>query len=214
MRTLILSLATVFFLFAPASARGGDWSILTANPSSQAIQNERANEFHLSRMQNRAMIQRFYRAGYLVRVPVRTRFYYLDDIAPPYRYLRPWTMLFLNRLSREYYERFGAPLRVTSLVRTVDSQRRLARYDGNAAEATGPDESSHLTGATLDISKRFMSYRGELWMRKVLYGLKRSNYLYAVEEFEEPCFHVMVYPTYRQYVARLTHRTRAGAYGE
>ncbi len=204
MRTLTISLAATVLLLAPVSARGGDWSILTANASSQSIQNARANAYHLSRMRNRAMILQFYRAGYLVRVPERTRFYYLDAIPPAYRYLRPWTMLFLDRLSREFYEKFRQPLRVTSLIRTVGSQRRLTHLNPNAAEATGPDRSSHLTGATLDISKRFMPPRGQQWMRSVLFRLKKSGYLYAIEEFHQPTFHVMVYPNYRQYVAELT----------
>ena len=204
MRTLTITLATVVLLLEPLSARGGDWSILTANRSSQAIQNARANAYHLSRMRNRAMILQFCREGNLVRVPVRTRFYYLDSISPAYRFLRPWTLLFLDRLSQEYYEKFGQPLRVTSLIRTVGSQARLTHTNPNAAEATGPDRSSHLTGATLDISKRFMSPRGQQWMRGVLFRLKRSGYLYAIEEFQEPTFHVMVFPNYRQYVAQLT----------
>jgi hypothetical protein len=206
MRTLTISFAAIILLLAPISARGGDWSILAAKRSSQAIQNARANAYHLSRMRNRAMILQFYRSGYLVRVPERTRYYYLDSIAPPYRYLRPWTMLFLDRLSREFYEKFGQPLRVTSLIRTVGSQSRLTHTNPNAAEATGPDRSSHLTGATLDISKRFMPVRGQQWMRSVLFRLKKSGYLYAIEEFQEPAFHVMVYPNYRQYVAHLSRR--------
>ncbi len=180
--------------------------MLIATASSQAIQNEKANTYDLSRMRNRAMIRRFYRAGLLDVVPTYTKYYYLHDIPRSYHYLRPWTKLFLDRLSREYYQRFRQRLRITSMIRTVVMQRRLIRMNPNAARATGPDRSSHLTGATLDISKRFMSYRGQVWMRHVLFRLAESGYLYAIEEFVEPCFHVMVYPNYRQYVARITHR--------
>lgn len=204
MRTLLTIAVIAVLLVIPVRVRAGDQSLLVATASSQAIQNEKANEFHLSRMRNRAMIWRFYRAGLLDRVPVRTRFYYLHGIAPSYRYLRPWTKLFLDRLSREYYEHFGQRLRVTSLVRTVGLQLRMSHWDPNTARATGPNRSAHLTGAALDISKRFMSWRGQRWMRHVLFRLKQAGYLYAIEEFEQPCFHVMVYPTYRQYVARLT----------
>jgi hypothetical protein len=203
MRILTLSIA-MMFLVVPARARAR-WNrtVLVANYDSQAIQNERANEYGLSRMRNAAMIQRFYRDGNLVAVPASTRFYYLHEIAPAYRYLRPWTKLFLDRLSSEYYARFGEPLRVTSLVRTVDSQLRLARFDPNAAEARGPHRSAHLTGAALDISKHSMSYQEVEWMRRTLYELKREGVIYAIEEFVEPNFHVMVYPTYSRYLARL-----------
>ena len=192
----------------PAGARAGGFrSPLIASPYSQRIQNERANIYNLSRMQNSAMIQRFYRAGLLDSVPYRTGSYYLYDIAPAYRYLRPWSKLFLDRLSQEFYARFGQPLRVTSLIRTVNSQIRLSHFDPDAASATGPNRSAHLTGAAMDISKRFMSYQEVLWMRSVLYQLKQEGVIYAIEEFVEPDFHVMVYPTYRQYVAQLIARS-------
>ena len=114
MRALTLSFAAIIMLFAPVAAHGGDWSILAADSSSQSVQNARANAYHLSRMRNRAMIARFYRAGYLVRVPARTRFYYLDQIPSAYRYVRPWTLLFLIRLRRQFYARFGQPLRAST----------------------------------------------------------------------------------------------------
>lgn len=208
-RKLVASVGVVLLLVVPVYLRGSEKSVLSAKASSQAIQNARANEFNLSRMRNRAMIRRFRRAGLLVRVPARTHSYYLHYIPSAYRYLRPWTKLFLDRLSRQYHARFGRRLRVTSLVRTVVLQRRLERRNGNAADATGPYRSSHLTGATLDISKRFMPRRGRRWMRRVLYRLQQSGYLYAVEEFEQPTFHVMVYPTYKKYVARVTHHAAA-----
>jgi hypothetical protein len=172
---------------------------LVATEYSQAIQNERANQYHLARLRNLAMVDEFHAEGLLVSVPSRMPYYYLDHVRPDYSYLRPWAKVFLDQISREYYARFGQPLRITSLLRTVQSQERLTRWNPNAAQAVGADRSSHLTGATLDISKHFMSYRGELWMRRYLVQLERSGYLYAIEEFHEPCFHVMVFPTYRHY---------------
>lgn len=171
---------------------------LVATDASQAIQNERANQYHLTRLSNLAMVREFRSEGLLVSVPSRMPFYYLDHVSPDYSYLRPWAKVFLDQISREYYARFGQPLRVTSVLRTVQMQERLTRWNPNAAQAVGSDRSSHLTGATLDISKHFMSYRGELWMRRYLVQLERAGYLYAIEEFHEPCFHVMVFPTYRQ----------------
>lgn len=206
MTRMLTSCFALILVVAPARLHSGEGnrSVLIATSSSQAIQNARANAFHLSRMHDIAMIEQFHRAGLLVRVPSRTRFYYLHRIPAPYRYLRPWTKLFLDRLSGEFYARFRHPLRVTSLIRTTRSQARLERRNGNAADATGPDRSSHLTGATLDISKRLMPSAGKRWMRQVLVSLEQEGYLYAVEEFQQPTFHVMVYPTYREYVTRLS----------
>ncbi len=176
---------------------------LVADDSSQSVQNARADADNLSRMRNVGMVRRFAVQGYLVSVPPNSHFYHLHSVSPAYRYCRPWTKLFLRRLSRQYYARFHQRLRVTSLVRTVASQERLARRNGNAADASGSLRSSHLTGATVDISKRWMSPAAQDWMRAVLYSLRRQGYVYAVEEFEQPTFHIMVYRNYPQYVKRL-----------
>jgi Family of unknown function (DUF5715) len=181
---------------------------LVADDSSQAVQNARADADNLSRMRNVRMVRRFAAQGYLVSVPPNTHFYYLHSVPPAYRYCRPWTKLFLRRLSRQYYARFHQRLRVTSLVRTVASQERLARRNGNAADAVGSARSSHLTGATVDISKRWMSPAAQDWMRAVLYSLRRQGHVYAVEEFEQPTFHVMVYKSYPEHVKRLTVMAR------
>jgi hypothetical protein len=195
------------FLF-PAWMWAGTRTVLLADDSSQAIQNARADADDLSRMRDRRMIRRFLRKGYLVRVPTRTSTYYLHGVPGPYRYCRPWTKVFLERLSRQFDARFKQPLRVTSLVRTVGRQERLGRRNDNAADAVGSLRSSHLTGATVDISKRNMSPRALQWMRDVLYSLRRQGYLYAVEEFEQPVFHIMVYRNYPQHVRRVTHMAR------
>lgn len=202
MRAAVIAFLFVFTGFLHA----GDRHSLVADVSSQTIQNTHANDANLSRMTNVAMIQRFARRGYLVPVPTSASSYYLHAIRPPERYSRPWTKLFLQRLSSQYEARFHQRLRVTSLVRTVGSQERLARWNGNAADATGDDRSSHLTGATIDISKRWMSPAGEEWLRETLYSLREAGYLYAIEEFYQPTFHIMVYPKYAQYVKTLKHR--------
>lgn len=160
-------------------------------------------------MRDAAMVRRFHRNGYLVRVPVSTRHYYLHRIPADYRYLRPWSKLFLDRLSRQYHARFHKKLRVTSMVRTVALQRAIARRNGNAAPAVGERRSSHLTGATVDISKRGMTHREIEWMRRVLSSLKRQGYLYAIEEFRQPVFHIMVYRNYPEYVKARTLRQSA-----
>lgn len=203
MRPVFCAICVLIF---PLGIFAGGRRLLVADGSSQQIQNSRADADNLSRMRSTAMIQRFAKAGYLVSVPSSTNTYYLHRVPSEYRYCRPWTKLFLERLSRQYRAKFGERLRVTSLVRTVGRQMRLARWNGNAADATGSDRSSHLTGATLDISKHGMSPQGRVWIRNVLYSLRQSGYLYAIEEFQEPVFHVMVYTNYPQYVRHLNRR--------
>jgi uncharacterized protein YcbK (DUF882 family) len=108
--------------------------------------------------------------------------------------------LFLERLSRQYRGRFGQPLRITSLVRTEDHQRNLRGRNPNAAASSGEKRSAHLTGACLDISKKGMSRAQMRWVRQVLSSLKQKGFLFAVEEFTIPNFHIMVHRDYPQYV--------------
>ncbi len=202
-RSVILWLAGVALplaLLLPFVVRGQTSLLLIATSASQPIQNKRADADDLSRMRDVAMIKRFRANGYLVPVPVSTRYYYLHGISSHYRYLRPWTKVFLDRLSRQHYAKFKRRLRVTSLVRTVAYQRALARRNSNAASYRGPLRSSHLTGATLDISKRNLTKGSISWMRRVLYSLREKRYLYAIEEFGQPTFHVMVFRRYQDYV--------------
>ena len=205
--TPLTALAATALLPGLALAQGP--SALMASDSSQLVQNRRADEDDLSRMRDVAMVRRFHQAGYLVSVPASTPQYYLRSIPAKYRYLRPWTKLFLDRLSRQFYARFKSRLRVTSLVRTVEFQKSLLERNGNAAAATGPLSSSHLTGATLDISKARMTAAQQGWMRRVLSSLKNAGHLYAVEEFSQPTFHVMVYRNYVGYVQQRLQVTAA-----
>lgn len=203
MRTRIITFVLAAILIAtPAVMRAGARSVLAANASSQSIQNARADAYHLARMRDRAMIVQFAAAGYLVSVAPETRFYYLHGVTPEYSYLRPWAKRFLDQISRQFYANFHQQLRVTSLVRTVSLQQRLEHRNFNAAEATGDDRSSHLTGATLDISKHEMTWREKKWLRRELVVLEQSGYVYAVEEFHQPCFHVMVFPNYRDFAPK------------
>ena len=153
-------------------------------------------------MLDKNMLQRWTRLELLVPVREKTRDYYLHAVPSDYRYLRPWARLLLERLANQFRARFGQPLRVTSLVRTVSYQRQLARRNGNAAAATGPKASVHLTGACLDISKKGMTRSQQNWVRNVLYQLRSKKYLYAIEEFKQPTFHVLVHRRYEDYVAQ------------
>jgi hypothetical protein len=173
---------------------------LAATSSSQRIQNARADVEDLSRMADDGMVRRFQRAGLLIAVPAATSSFYLQQVPARSRFLRPWAKLFLTRISQQFHARFGTRLRITGLVRTVAYQRALGARNHNAAAATGPLQSTHLTGATLDVSKRFMTPAHVQWMRQVLFGLREREVLYALEEFSQPCFHVMVYRSYADYV--------------
>lgn len=199
MRLLVLS-ALVLGLGQSVNAAPN----LRATSSSQAEQNRLSDSDHLSRMQNKSMVQRWARLELLEPVRDKTRDYYLHAVPADYRYLRPWAHVFLHRLSRQFRSRFGHPLRVTSLLRTVSYQKALARRNANAAPSTGPKASVHLTGACLDISKKGMTRSQQSWVRNVLDQLRKQEYIYAIEEFRQPTFHVLVLRRYEEYVAMRT----------
>ena len=181
---------------------------LRANSESQVIQNERADRDQLGRIDDDKMLQRYARLQLLSPVPVKTTGYYLHKIPTRYHYLRPWTKLFLDRLSSQFRRRFGKPLRVTSLTRSATYQNSLRRANGNAASPYGAKRSVHLTGACIDISKKNLRSRERSWMRTVLASLREKGYLFAIEEFTQPNFHVMVYRNYPKYVDKQKARGR------
>jgi Family of unknown function (DUF5715) len=205
-RQALLFIAALLAVASAVVVRAADRDVtdLSATSSSQRVQNARADADDLSRMLNDGMVRRFRRLGLLVPVHVSTGSYYLHGIPARFRYLRPWARLFLTRLGRQFHDRFGHRLRVTGLIRTVQYQRHLDARNANAAPASGDDASTHLTGATLDISKRFMTGAEQRWVRRVLSRLRRRGILYAIEEFYQPCFHVMVYRDYLGYAREIS----------
>jgi hypothetical protein len=68
--------------------------------------------------------------------------------------VRPEARDVLLALAREYHQRFGRQLPVTSLVRTERYQRRLGRVNANATHVDIPP---HTTGCAFDISYRYMA---------------------------------------------------------
>ena len=192
--TLLLLVACLSLTLAASGAS------LRATRSSQLVQNQRADGDRLSRMEDDSMTERFVRLKLLEPVPSKTSGYYLHAVRADNRYLRPWTKLFLSRLSSQFRARFGKPLRVTSLLRTAEYQRILQRRNGNAAADDGPKRSAHLTGASLDISKKGMTAAQRQWLKNVLSSLHNGGQLYAIEEFRQPVFHILVHRQYEDYV--------------
>lgn len=158
----------------------------------------------LSRIQNDEQLGVMVRSGDLVALPASSAL----EIDPrlPYnrRYCRAWTAKFLRDLSRAHDSIFGHPLQLTSAVRTIDFQRHLEHYNGNAAPAYGDTASPHLTGQAIDLGKKGMSLREIAWMREVLGRLQAAGKLDVEEEFEQACFHISVYRTYAPHSAAPT----------
>lgn len=164
----------------------------------------------LSRMRDRAMVEKFRRTGLLVGVPAETRTYYVAGVDSSLRVTRPWTKLFIDQVAGAFHELFQKRLRITSLTRTWGAQRALTRINPSAAPAHGPVQSTHLTGAAVDLSKRFLSDAEIGWFRTVLWRLKRRGLIHVAEEFREPHFHVLVRRGYGKYGRTLSSPVLAG----
>ena len=155
----------------------------------------------LSRIQDDAQLSAMVRSGDLVALPVSPGLAIDPRLPLNRRYTRPWTARFLSNLARAHEDLFGRPLQLTSAVRTVNFQRHLAHYNGNAAPTSGDTASPHLTGEAIDLGKKGMSLKEIAWMRAVLGELQASGKLDVEEEFEQACFHISVYKTYEQHSA-------------
>jgi hypothetical protein len=107
---------------------------------------------------------------------------------------------FLERLASDPGRPAGAALKVTSLVRTAAYQKLLRKAYANAVA-----DSTHLTGAVLDISTKDMPQPTIEWLRSLLAQFERNHLVQATEETGRggskrlpgsACFHVFVSPAF------------------
>jgi hypothetical protein len=178
-------------------------SPLWARPGHRLRENAAADRQQLSRLRTRAVLERFVRVGLLVPVPPEAPGFRVVGVPPWRRVARPWTRLFIAQVGEALHGLFGGRLRVTDLSRTEAIQSALLAVNGNAAPADGPGRSSHLTGASVDLSKVDHSERELHWLRLVLRRLARRGVVSPIEEFVQPHFHVMVFRPYAEYARRL-----------
>jgi hypothetical protein len=111
------------------------------------------------------------------------------------RYCRPWTRDFLQDLSQAFYNEFGSPMMVNSMVRTAAQQRQLRRHNRFAAPEAGDTASTHLAGVSVDLSRRGLSKAQYEWVRNYLLPLKAAGMVDPIEE-RQPVLHVVVFEKY------------------
>ncbi len=184
-----------------ASSARGRVRALRARPGHLRRENVAASRDHLTRLRDLEMVRQFTRSGRLVPVAADAPTYYVAGVPVALRVARPWTRQFIEHLAGTLHALFGTRLRITSLVRTPARQLALRRLNTNAAPAHGSVRSTHLTGAAVDISKRPLAAREIDWLRTVLRRLTAERMVHAIEEFNEPHFHVLVRKRYRTYAA-------------
>ena len=176
---------------------------LTARAGNLQRENAAATRDNLSRLTSSKMLARFRNAHLLVPVPASARTYYVSGVPGLLHVARPWTKRFIEQLAAAKWRFFGTPLRITGLTRTRAYQKGLIAANGNAAPAHGRLQSTHLTGASVDISKRGLPVPEINWLRTVLWRLTANRVVHAIEEFREPHFHVLVRKRYGAYARTL-----------
>jgi len=163
------------------------------------LQNAEINRLNLPRIRDDKQLQRLIAGGDLVAIPTSETLRIQPSLDPARRYCRPWTLNFLNDISKAYYKEFHDQIQVNSAVRTVLVQKKLRRHNRNAAPETGETASSHLAGLTVDLQRRGMSKAQVKWMEEYLRPLKEAGLIEPEEERRHWCFHIMVAGSYDDY---------------
>src|SRR5664279_193314 len=174
----------------------GRWSPMFPGSHDMLVrQNEELDRLQLPRIADDYELTRYELSQDLVPVPESDALKIAADLQENRRYCRPWTRDFLQDFSQAYYEQFHSPLQVNSLVRTVEQQHRLRRWNRFAAPEFGDTASTHLTGTTFDMSRRGLSYEQYEWIRNYLLPLQADGMVDPIEE-RQPVLHVVVYEKY------------------
>lgn len=148
-----------------------------------------------------ARIGNLVRKSILVQV-TENRFYQLKSLSHSQPYLIPEAIDMLNEIGYRFQKRLQEKkynnyrFRVTSLLRTEETQNNLSHRNSNATRSI----SCHLYGTTVDISyKNFFntktdsieaSYEAVQAMTNVLIEMRRECKLLAVRERHQSCFHI------------------------
>ncbi len=169
---------------------------LKGTHDSQRNENREADEAGLIRIESNEMLEILKRSGILVKVPRASGVETDSRLDEKWAWVRPWVAEFLTDLGHEFFTIHKTSLRVSSAVRTVEYQGFLQLINRNAAATFGDRMSTHPTGATIDITKRFLSQKEIKWLRIRLLELEEKGLVEVTEEFFQSVFHIMVLPRY------------------
>lgn len=132
--------------------------------------------------------------------------YYVDDLSHSYPYLVPEAAQLLADIGRAFNDSLAARgggayrLKVTSVLRTPLTVKKLRRVNGNAVE-----ESTHSYGTTFDISySKFICDSDTATHRtfedlknllaEVLYDMREQGRCWVKFEYRQSCFHITARP--------------------
>jgi hypothetical protein len=135
-----------------------------------------------------------------------TKYYSINKLSHSHPYLVPKAKKLLDLIGERFRKKLQEnnlddyQYRITSLLRTQESQRRLSFSNVNAAS-----KSAHLYGTTFDITYRSLSKRSLLGVKKTSYDgaairllsevireLQQERRLLVITERKEACFHITI----------------------
>lgn len=148
----------------------------------------------------RSLADAYYLKRPLVKIET-CRWYDVDTLKHSMPYLVPEAAALLETIGRNFKDSVeklggsGIKFRVTSLLRTSHSVKRLRRVNRNAT-----DSSTHQFGTTFDISYAHFNDNGaprnlsdeqlKYILGEVLYDLRRENKCMVKFERRSPCYHI------------------------
>ena len=111
------------------------------------------------------------------------------------RMFHPRAQPILKELADAYHGRFGRPLRVTSLTRSMDYQILLNSGNANSFKVRGEGSlPPHTSGCAFDLARKHMTADEQNFVMAKLAEMERGGRLDALIEYGvNACFHVFIY---------------------
>ncbi len=111
------------------------------------------------------------------------------------RMFQPRAKPILTRLADAYFQKFGRPLRVTSLTRSMDYQILLNSSNANSFKVRGEGSlPPHTSGCAFDLARKHMPVEEQNFVMAKLAEMERAGELDALIEYgANACFHVFIY---------------------
>jgi len=159
-------------------------------------ENVKLDELELPRIEDDEQLELLEDSGDLVPIDETRSLKVAGNLPANRRYCRPWTRDFADDFADAFYAQFHKPIQINSAVRTEDQQKKLRRTNHNAAPEMGDTASTHLTGVTLDFSKRGLTRKEHDWVNQYFLPIRDAGMIDPIEERRQPVFHVVVFEGY------------------
>jgi hypothetical protein len=111
------------------------------------------------------------------------------------RMFQPRAKPILKELAEAYFAKFGRPLRVTSLTRSMDYQILLNQSNANSFKVRGEGSlPPHTSGCAFDLARKHMPADEQNFVMQKLAEMERAGKLDALIEYGvNACFHIFIY---------------------